>query len=125
MPVSRCRRPAAATGETWTQQVGAAAPSTPRVTMSFTTASSSSGEEAGLSERNAATPVSTARRQVSGPGISRSSGLRRARQPVQVRLDLPRVAGDGEHGLENPVAAGGAQVRGHQLRLFGVGNRPF
>ena len=41
MPVSRWRRPAAATGDTWTQQVGAAAPSTPRVTMSFTTGSSS------------------------------------------------------------------------------------
>ena len=48
-------------------------------------------------------------------------GLRGAAQPVQVRLELPDRAAHGEHGLENAVTAGGALVRGHQLRLRGVG----
>jgi hypothetical protein len=38
-----------------------------------------------------------------------------------VRLDLPDVAPDGEHGFERPVTAGGSLVRDQQLRLGRIG----
>ena len=130
MPVSRWRRPTGDGRDTWTQQVGPASPSAPRVARSFTTASSSPAFVEGAPLRTVRGAAGVALpATVFGDGcgdgtppcvLGRDVQLQKAGgagQPVQVGLELPGLAADGQHGFEDAVPAGGAQIGGHQLRL--------
>ena len=123
MPVSRCRRPAGPGAEAWTQQVGVAASSDAagheQLHHDFVVRAGRRGTACWRRYSPMAVvdgaPPGVLRRDVQlqqpgGPG-----------QPVQVRLELAGLPAHGQQRLENTVAAGGALVRRHQLRLGRIG----